>query len=63
METLYNEAIKADAAFQAAVVAQFGEKNAGTMRYKRSLFNLATLAAADAFAVATAAFLDAKGGL
>jgi hypothetical protein len=45
----YRESQLKDEEFQAAVVRQFGSKNAGIMRYVGSKHNAATKAAADAY--------------
>ena len=42
LETLYRTAKKADDDFQAAVVRQFGAKDAGDARYQYRTFNPAT---------------------
>ncbi len=59
-ESLYYAAQVADEVFQAAVVAQFGRKQAGTMRYASALHDGATKAAAKAYWTAAAKMLDAK---
>ena len=46
---LYEGMQKADEAFQAAVIRQFGKRRAGDMRYTGSLHNPATKAAAMAY--------------
>lgn len=55
---LYQAALDADAAFHAAVVAQFGAKAAGDMRYMRRLHNPATAAARDAKLAADEAWIN-----
>ena len=42
LEALYHAAIQADNQFQAAVVRQFGAKEAGDARYQYRTFNPAT---------------------
>lgn len=49
IDRLYAIAQAADDKFQAAVIRQFGRKNAGTMRYVSSKHNEATKAAATAY--------------
>ena len=56
---LYAAANKADDAFQAAVIKQFGKNNAGTMRYMGSKHNAETKAASSAYWIAANAWLDA----
>ena len=60
LENLYRSAEKADAEFQAAVIRQFGKRNAGDMRYRGSRHNAETKAAAERYWVAINAFLDAS---
>ena len=55
---LYKVALAADDAFQAAVVKQFGKKNAGDMRYQPKLHNAETKAAYEAFSAASDAWLN-----
>jgi hypothetical protein len=59
-EARYAAAKIADAAFQAAVIKQFGRKNAGTMRYMGSKHNAETKAAAERYWIAANHMLDAK---
>lgn len=59
-EILYYASQVADDAFQAAVVKQFGAKQAGTMRYASGLHNKETKTAAKAYWQAATAMLDAK---
>lgn len=56
---LYKAALAADDVFQAAVIRQFGRKNAGTMRYLGSEHNAETKSAAVAFWQANKEMLDA----
>ncbi len=53
---LYKVALAADDAFQAAVVKQFGKKNAGDMRYQPKLHNAETKAAYQVFSAASDAW-------
>src|SRR5260370_747225 len=59
-ELAYHAMLKADGVFHAAVIRQFGRKNAGTMRYISSQHNPETKAAAEAYWVACADFLDRR---
>mgnify|MGYP001598312016 CR=1 FL=1 len=56
----YRAALAADDTFQAAVVKQFGRKNAGDMRYQSKQHNTETKAAAEAFWIASNALVDAN---
>ncbi len=56
---LYRPMMDADTAFQAAVIKQFGRKNAGTMRYASRQHNAETAAAAEVFHQAAHAYLEA----
>ena len=49
LEALYRTAKKADDDFQAAVVRQFGAKEAGDARYRFSAYNAATARACNEF--------------
>lgn len=49
---------RADDAFQAAVIRQFGKRNAGDMRYRSSLHNAETRAAANAYHVEANKLVD-----
>lgn len=49
LEALYRAAIQADDQFQAAVVRQFGAKEAGDARYRFSAYNAATARACNEF--------------
>lgn len=52
--TAYFAAIDADKAFQDAVIAQFGSRNAGTMRYYPKAHNIETYAAGERYRAAAA---------
>lgn len=60
LEALLTAMYAADEAFRKAVIAQFGRKDAGTMRYMSSKHNDATKAASKLFHEAATTFLDAK---
>lgn len=57
--TLYKAALEADKRFQAQVIRQFGERNAGTMRYVSSKHDRETRAAATEYWEAANAMLAA----
>jgi hypothetical protein len=59
IERLYHMAILADEQFQAAVVKQFGAKQAGDARYMTARHNLETCLAGDAKRMADDAYLQA----
>jgi hypothetical protein len=59
IERLYRNALLADEAFQRAVVAQFGEKLAGDMRYMTARHNEETCRAGDAKRLADDSYLAA----
>lgn len=60
LKSLYRSAEHANTAFQSAVVAQFGRRRAGDMRYRSQLHNPTTRAAAETYRQAVSTFLDAK---
>jgi hypothetical protein len=59
-EAQYKITKAADDVFQAAVIRQFGRKNAGTMRYLGSKHNAETKAAAEMYWIEANRLVDIK---